>query len=92
MKLWCLFPILVATPMALGASPSVVERNNQGVVEFQSDKQYEALKSFNSSLADEPFHGLIHNNLGLTFLKNKEKEKEIEVLDIVELIANAEEL
>jgi Ca-activated chloride channel homolog len=52
-----------------------VLRNNEGVKKFAQEQPVEAYDKFSEALAELPFSGLVHFNLGTTFLVNKEVEK-----------------
>lgn len=52
-----------------------VIRNNQGVLDFMDKRPAEAFDKFSDALADVPFSGAVHFNIGTTFLVNKEFDK-----------------
>lgn len=49
--------------------------NNEGVEMLMEDRNFEAYEKFVESLAAAPFQAAVHFNLGLAFLKNKEREQ-----------------
>lgn len=52
-----------------------VWKNNQGVRSLAKQKNVEAFENFTSALADAPFSGTVHYNIGNSFLSNKEFER-----------------
>ena len=54
-----------------------VLQNNRGVKNFNDKKPVEAFDKFTSSLAELPFSGVVHYNIGTTFLANQELDKAV---------------
>lgn len=50
-------------------------RNNEGVKKLEAGRKVEAYDRFTDALADLPFAGEVHYNLGNSFLENKEFDK-----------------
>ncbi|MEK7355513.1 MAG: hypothetical protein AAB250_03645, partial [Bdellovibrionota bacterium] len=69
--------ILVSGPAAHGGELGAIRKNNAGVKRFEKGHPNDAYHKFADSLADLPFDGTVHSNLGDTFLANKEYDKAI---------------
>jgi Ca-activated chloride channel homolog len=52
-----------------------IRDNNAGVKRFEKGRPTDAYHKFTDALADLPFEGTVHSNLGDTFLANKEFDK-----------------
>lgn len=56
-------------------TPGTIEKNNEGILKFQKEDYYGSYQKFVESLSEEPFHPLLHLNLGLSYYSNQEPEK-----------------
>ncbi len=52
-------------------------KNNEGVVKFMDKRPAESFDAFTDALAEVPFSGAVHFNLGTAFLANKEIDKAV---------------
>ena len=62
---------------ASAVSPSTIETNNEGILAYDKEDYYGSYQKFAETLAAEPFHPLIHLNIGMTYYINEEPEKAI---------------
>jgi Ca-activated chloride channel family protein len=62
---------------AFAVSPSTIEKNNEGILKYDKEDYYGSYQSFLETLSDEPFHPLIHLNLGMTYFQNEEADKSV---------------
>ena len=58
-----------------GQSPGTVRKNYEAIDLYKQEQFYESYKLFTESLADEPFHPLLHLNLGMSYIANEEQDK-----------------
>lgn len=86
MRSFLLFIVLFSFPV-FGQSPQTVGKNNKAIDSYQSEQYYEAYKLFNESLAEEPFHPLLHLNLGMAFHVNEESEKALQAFVVASELA-----
>lgn len=60
---------------AFAGELGAIRDNNEGVKRFEKGRANDAYHKFTEALADLPFDGTVHSNLGDTFLANKEFDK-----------------
>ncbi|MCB0365371.1 MAG: tetratricopeptide repeat protein [Bdellovibrionaceae bacterium] len=66
---------LIISPVAMGFSADSIRDNNQGVADLGTENPYSGYRSLVKALEKDPFNPVIHLNLGIAFLANKEPEK-----------------
>lgn len=74
-KIFLPFYFFVSSLPAFAVTPSTIETNNEGILKYDSEDYYGSYQNFAETLAEEPFHPLIHLNIGLTYFANEENEK-----------------
>jgi Ca-activated chloride channel homolog len=67
--------LIMATRAAFAGELGAIRDNNEGVKRFEKGRANDAYHKFTEALADLPFDGTVHSNLGDTFLANKEFDK-----------------
>ena len=74
---YSIFIFLLLASTAHASDLDAVLQNNRGVKNFNDKKPVEAFDKFTSSLAEMPFSGVVHYNIGTTFLANQELDKAV---------------
>ncbi|MCB0385819.1 MAG: tetratricopeptide repeat protein [Bdellovibrionales bacterium] len=72
-----LFPVFAGSTSAWAFSADSIRENNQGVEELGKENPYAGYRSLVKALEKDPFNPIIHLNLGIAFLVNKEPAKAV---------------
>ena len=63
--------------LRVGAEPSAKMRNDNGIKNYKTGRNFDALLQFNQANMADPTSGEIHFNLGLALWKENKKEKAV---------------